>query len=396
MCSMDKKKLLGRFILTISLFVAASVLSDTFVNIYLWRLNSGYLPITYYMIACYATVPVVFYMCGYIGMKIDRTSLYIIGIAFYVAFYFMVLLFRGHITEHVILWGFVKGLAMGFYWFGYHVLTFDFTTANDRDAFYARTSIISGASSLAGPFIAGFIITVFPSFTGYYIIFSCSAVFFISAAILSYAMKSAPIKKAYKIEDLVFSKDVKWRDTMIAYFFLSGRDAISIFLISILVFKSTGSEFTLGKFSMTVALATILTAYLLAKFSKPSTRDRFVLTGAVISFLMSFLLVYKINFYTLLAYGIIGAIADYLVRIPISAHALDVISLDANAGERKMEYIVARDIPVAIGRITMLVVFVTFLRYMPEAGIKTIIVIISTFPFGVYFFMRNKQRGVKG
>jgi hypothetical protein len=111
---------------------------------------------------------------------------------------------------------------------------------------------------------------------------------------------------------------------------------------------------------------------------------------------MSFLLVYKINFYTLLAYGIIGAIADYLVRIPISAHALDVISLDANAGERKMEYIVARDIPVAIGRITMLVVFVTFLRYMPEAGIKTIIVIISTFPFGVYFFMRNKQRGVKG
>jgi YQGE family putative transporter len=329
-------------------------------------------------------------------MKIDRTSLYIIGIACYVAFYFMVLLFREHITEHVILWGFVKGLAMGFYWFGYHVLTFDFTSTHDRDAFYARTSIISGASSLAGPFIAGFIITAFPSFTGYYIIFSCSAVFFISAAVLSYSMKSAPIKKAYKIEDLIFSKDVKWRDTMIAYFFLSGRDAISIFLISILVFKSTGSEFTLGKFSMIVALATILTAYLLARFSKPSTRDRFVLTGAVISFLMSFLLVYKINFYTLLAYGIIGAVADYLVRIPISAHALDVISLDANAGERKMEYIVARDIPVAIGRITMLVVFVTFLRYMPADGIKTIIVIISTFPFGVYFFMRNKQRAAKG
>jgi YQGE family putative transporter len=389
---MDKKKMLKHFIVTISLFMAASVLSDAFVNIYLWRLKADYFPITMYMLACYATVPVVFYLCGYIGMKIDRTAIYILGIFCYVAFYFMVLIFREHITEHVLLWGFIKGLAMGFYWFGYHILTFDFTTTHDRDSFYANTSIISGAASLAGPMIAGFIITAFPSFSGYYIIFACSAVLFITSAAMSYSMKSTPIKKPYKIEDLVFSNDIKWRNTMIAYFFLSGRDAISLFLISILVFKSTGNEFTLGKYSMMVAFSTISTAYILGKFSRPSTRDGFVLAGAVLSFLMSFLLIYRINIYTLLAYGIIGALADYLVRIPISAHALDVISLDANANERKMEYIVARDVPVAIGRITMLCVFITFLRYMPVAGIKAIILLISLFPFGVYFFMRNKKR----
>ncbi len=386
---MEKNLNLKRFLLTIALFMAAAVLSDAFVNIYLWRLKSDYIPITIYMLSCYATVPVIFYLCGYIGMRIDRSSIYIIGIFCYVAFYFMVLLFRERIAEQVILWGFVKGLAMGFFWFGYHILTFDYTTGN-RDSFYSKTTMISGVCSLLGPLIAGFIITYFKNFTGYYIIFGCSAVLFSAAVILSFSMKSKPIRKPYKIEDLIFTKNRKWQNTMFAYLFLSGRDTISMFLIGILVFKSTGSEFSLGKYSMLVAVATISTSWLLGKFSRPDTRRHYVLSGAIISFVIAFLLLYKINIVTLLIYGILGAVADYLVRIPISAHALDVISLDANANERKMEYIVARDVPIAAGRIVMLVVFVLFLQYMPVSGIKAIILLISIFPMGVYYFLYRR------
>ncbi len=387
---MEKEKNLKRFMLTIALFMAAAVLSDAFVNIYLWRLKSDYIPITLYMLSCYFTVPIVFYLCGYIGMRIDRVTIYIIGIFCYITFYSMVLVFRENITQHVILWGFVKGLAMGFFFFGYHILTFDYTSTANRDSFYANASIISGVSSLLGPVTAGFVINYYKNFSGYYIIFACSLVLFITAVILSFSMKSTPIKRPYKIEDLIFTKNKKWKDTMIAFLFLSGKDTIAMFLIGILVFKSTGSEFSLGKYTMFVAIATITTAWLLGKFSKPHTRQGYVLSGAILAFASAFLLMYKINFITLLIYGIVGAIADYLVRIPISAHALDVISLDAKASERKMEYIVARDVPIAIGRITMLIVFVLFLQYMPLSGIKAIIMLISIFPFGVYWAMYKR------
>jgi YQGE family putative transporter len=388
---MEKNKNLQRFLITIGLFMAASVLSDTFVNIYLWRLNSTYIPIAVYMLACYATVPVVFYLCGYIGMRIDRVSIYILGIFSYIAFYFMVLLFKERITGQVILWGFVKGLAMGFFWFGYHILSFDFTSTSNRDKFYANTTLISGTCALLGPLIAGYVITNFRDFHGYYIIFACSAVLFIAAVAMSFEMKSTPIKKPYKIEDLIFTKNKKWRNTMSAFLFLSGKDTIATFLIGILVFKSTGSEFSLGQYSMLIAVATITTSFLMGRFSKPDTRKGYVLWGAVIAFLTAFLLMYSINIYTLLIFGVLGSIADALVRIPISAHALDVISLDANANERKMEYIVARDVPIAVGRIVMLVVFVLFLQYMPVNGIKAIILLISTFPFGVYYFLYKKK-----
>src|ERR1035437_10228645 len=145
---MEKDKNLKRFMLTIVLFMLASVLSDAFVNIYLWRIKSDYIPITMYMLACYVTVPIVFYLCGFIGMHIDRVTLYIIGIFCYITFYGMVLLFRENIMQQVLLWGFVKGLAMGFFFFGYHILTYDFTSSTNRDSFYANTSIISGVSSL--------------------------------------------------------------------------------------------------------------------------------------------------------------------------------------------------------------------------------------------------------
>jgi YQGE family putative transporter len=388
---MDKENNLKRFILTIGLFTAASVLSDTFVNIYIWRLKADYIPITVYMLSCYFAVPVVFYLCGYIGMRIDRVSLYIAGIICFAAFYFMVLIFRENITSHVILWGFVKGLAMGFFWFGYHTLAFDFTSVANRDKFYAVTNLLSGACALLGPVIAGFIITTFKGFNGYYVIFACSAVLFAASVALSFSMKSKPIKKPYKIEDLLFTKNKKWRNTMAAYFFLAGKDAIGMFLIGILVFKSTGSEFTLGQYTMLVAVATIASSYLMGKYSKPDTRKGYVLSGAVIAFLTVFLLIYKINFVTLLIYGIFSAIADTLVRIPISAHALDVIGLDAHANERKMEYLVAREVPIAAGRILMLVIFVIFLQYMPVNGIKAIILLISAFPFGVYYFLYENK-----
>jgi YQGE family putative transporter len=281
---------------------------------------------------------------------------------------------------------------MGFFFFGYHILTFDYTSTANRDSFYANTSIISGASSLLGPLTAGLVINYFKKdLSGYYIIFACSLMLFITAVALSFSMKSKPIKKPYKIEDLIFTKNKKWQDTMIAYLFLSGKDTIAAFLIGVLVFKSTGSELSLGKFASLVAVATIATSWLLGKFSKPHTRQGYVLTGAILAFAAAFLLLYKINFTTLLIYGIIGAVADYLVRIPISAHALDVISLDANANERKMEYIVARDIPIAAGRIIMLVVFVLFLQYMPVNGIKGIILLISMFPLGVYWAMYKRK-----
>ncbi|MCX8092908.1 MAG: MFS transporter [Candidatus Goldbacteria bacterium] len=382
-----KNKNLQIFLLTIILFTAGMVLSGAFVNIYIWKLKYDYNLIIKYLISSYITVPFVFYLCGYIGMYIDRLSIYKIGIVFHSIFYLFVLLVREKITENLVLFGIIYGIAMGFYWFGYHILTIDYTEIGKREKFYSTTSIIASVSSMMGPLISGFIIHILPDLKGYYVIFAISSFLMLSSVILVSPLKSKPILKPYKIEDLIFTKNKKWFKTMVGYFFISGNDAISMFLISILVVKTTGSEFTFGKLAFLVSLISITTSYLVGKFSKPHTRSNYVITGAIIYFFIAFILVYKINFNTLIIYSILSSVSGILIRIPFSAYAMDLISLDANINERKMEYIVARDVPIAIGRITSLVIFMIFLKYFDVTAIKMILLLISTFPFAIYWAM---------
>ena len=140
--NMTKEQSLKRLLLITGLFFLASMLSDVFVNVYIWRLKTDFVLIAKYLISCFAVIPLVFYLCGYIGMKIDRVSIYKIGIGFFILFYLMVLLINKNITNHLILIGAIKGIAMGFYWFGFHILTFDYTGKDNRDKFFANLFMI--------------------------------------------------------------------------------------------------------------------------------------------------------------------------------------------------------------------------------------------------------------
>ena len=388
---MQKNVLMRKLITNTALFALASALSDGFVNIFIWRLKGNFTLIAWYMISTYIVVPFVFYMCGYIAMRIDRVSIYKTGIFFYLIYYLLILLLNQRVTDFLILTGIVRGIAMGLYFFGYHILTIDFTDSQNRDYFYGTTSLLSGLASIVAPSIAGFIIVKLTGFKGYYAIFVCSILLFIITALMSGAFESGSrIKKPYKIRDLVFSSNKKWRRTMRAYFFITAKDTIAATLIGVLIYKATGNEFTLGKYSTLVAVIGIAAAYIIGKISKPATRGHHILAGAILYFFASFLLIYKIDFITLLFFGMVTAVTDRLIGIPMAAYSMDLISLDANAQERKMEYIVTRDIPVALGRVTILLLFIIFIRFMPLNGIRAILLLVSTFPLIMYFTLYKK------
>ncbi|MBN2753970.1 MAG: MFS transporter [Candidatus Goldbacteria bacterium] len=388
---MEKQIRLNRLIGITVLFTIAVVLSDVFVNIYIWRLKNNYASLSLYMLSTYAVVPFIFYANGFIARKLDRVSIYRIGIIFYAAFYLCVLVLNQKVTDYLILLGVLKGLAMGFYWFGYHVLTFDYTSPQNRDRFYSITSVASGITSLLAPPVAGYMIVKLGGYTGYYFIFITSALLFISAILMSSSLKSEPVDHPYKIKDLIFTRDKKWRGVLIAYFFLAARDAITMFLFAVLLVKVTDSEFTFGRITILFSAVSITTAYLLGKISKPVHREKLILYGAIIQFAASLVLLVKIDFIFLVIQGLLFPIGDNLIRIPISAYSMDVISESDPEGKRKMEYLVARDLPIAAGRISMMLFFMFLLQHLPVYGIKATIFIISLAPFGIWLALKNTK-----
>jgi hypothetical protein len=75
---------------------------------------------------------------------------------------------------------------------------------------------------------------------------------------------------------------------------------------------------------------------------------------------------------------------------------MDVISENDPEGKRKMEYLVARDLPIAAGRILMMLLFMFLIRHMPVYGIKAVIFVISLAPFGIWLAIKSKKVSPSG
>lgn len=393
--TMEKHKKYQNLLTATYFFIFASALSDIFVNIFIWRVKAAagaspadtYITLAVFGICCYAVIPFIFYLCGYVAMRFDRIKIYQAGVLLHAAYYLAILGLNERVADYLLLIGILKGLAMGTFWFGHHVLTFDYTDTANRDSFFSKLSIVTGISSIITPLASGYIISRFPNLKGYYIIFVASAALFSAVIFYSLTMKSGVIKTPFKIEDLLFSKNPKVRGTMISLFFIAAKEVIALFLITLLVYQETKNEFKLGNYMFLVAGFSILTSFVMGKISKPSNRPAFVLAGGIIYFAAVMLLMFKINFTTLLVYGIVAAIGDCILRIPFNAHTLDILTLEAGGHERRMEYIVARDVPIAVGRILLLVIFIIFLRHLDKSAVKAILLLISTFPVAMYWFL---------
>jgi|GEM_PF-1201456 len=386
---MNKDKKFSLLILITALFGIGMVLSDIYVNIFIWRLKNNFSMICVYLMATYAVIPLFFYLNGILARHLDRVIIYRAGIAFYAAFYLSVILLGEKVSGHLIEIGILKGLAMGFYWFGYHILTFDYTSESNRDKFYGQISAISAASSMIAPPVAGYIIVKMSAFTGYYVVFSLTSVLFIAAVLLASGLKSEPVKHPYRIMDLIFPSNSRWRGVMLGFLFISMRDAITMFIFAVLIVKVTGSEFTLGKVAMFFSVVGVISAWLISKKGSPKKRLNYILYGSIIQFIVSLLLVYKLDFTMLLINAFFTPIADNLIRIPLNAHSLDVIAEDRDSDMRKMEYIAARDFPIAAGRITMLVVFMWLINSIPAEAVKIIIFTVSLVPFGIWLALKS-------
>ncbi|HDT15306.1 MAG TPA: MFS transporter [Firmicutes bacterium] len=389
---MDTKQKLNRLILITVLFTLGMVFSDVFVNIFIWRLESSFSLIIIYSLSSFIVIPFAFYLLGHLCRKTDRVNIYKIGILLYALFYLAVIIFNENVVNHLIPIGILRGAAMGFYWFGYHILTYDYTVPANRDRFYSYASIASGVSSMFAPPIAGYIIVTFTNFTGYYTIFAITAVLLTGAMILSTSLHSTPINHPHKIKDLIFSGSRRWRGVMQAYFFLTAKDSIQLFLFAVLIVKVSGSEFTFGKIAMIFASLVILTAFLMGKVSRPENRTGFVFAGCVLQLFGACFLLYEINLITLIIHSIFNPVGDQMMRIPMQAYTLDVMGEDKDIESRKMEYLAAREIPIAIGRIITLLIFMAFIQYLPVSGLKAIILLISLLPFGAWAAMRFNSR----
>jgi MFS transporter, YQGE family, putative transporter len=374
------------------LYSLSIALSNTFVNIYLWKQTGEYSDLALYNLSIVVLQPLTFILAGRWAKKIDRVIVLRIGVSFLAIFYLTVLITGKHAATYLLLLGALLGIGYGFYWLAYNVLTFEITEPETRDFFNGFLGILSSTGGMIGPLSAGFIITRFEKFTGYSIVFSLSLSLFALAVFLSFSIKPRPAKGKYCFKRILEERKYNnnWRLITNAHFFQGLREGTFLFMITVFVYISTGSEMALGTFGLINSGISFIGYYFASRLIKKKHRKKAILIGGIILYCAVVLIVWDLTFSNLLIYASMIAIAYPLLLVPYMSTTYDVIGTAWKAAEMRIEYIVVREIFLNMGRFVSILIFLgTVTWFNAEKGIPILLLFLGAGHSVIYLFIRK-------
>jgi len=376
------------------LYSLSVALSNTFVNIYLWKQTGQYSDIALYNLSIVVLQPLTFILAGRWAKKVDRVIVLRIGVISLALFYLAVLIAGTNASAYLLLLGGLLGVGYGFYWLAYNVLTFEITEPETRDFFNGFLGILSSAGGMIGPIAAGIIITKFEEFTGYTFVFGLSLALFGLAVFMSFSLKPRPASGRYCFKRIIEERkqNQNWRFVTNAHFVQGLREGTFAFVISVFVYISTGSEMSLGTFGLINSGISFVAYYFASRLIKKKNRKKAILIGGILLYASVLLIIWDLNFVKLLLYGGLIAIAYPLLLVPYSSTTYDVIGSGWKAAEMRIEYIVVREIYLNLGRIISVLAFLAAVTWFnEETSIPVLLFFLGAGHLLIYLFMRRVQ-----
>ncbi|MBP1968679.1 YQGE family putative transporter [Virgibacillus natechei] len=374
------------------LYFLGIFLSNTFVNIYLWKQSGDYITIAVYNLGIYLFQPVTFVLAGKLAKKVDRVIVLRLGVIFLSIFFLSVLIIGENASTYNFLLGSLLGIGYGFYWLAFNVLTFEITEPDTRDFFNGILGVLQSFGGMIGPLLAGTIIAKMTENAGYTTIFTLSFILFICAVVCSFFLNRRQAEGSFHFRRILEERhhNKNWNRVLNAHFAQGLREGIFVFVITIWVYLVTNSEFALGMFNLFLSGLSLVFYFVATKFIKPSRRKKAILIGSFILYFSIFIILFEISFMHLIIYAISIGIAYPIINVPYVSMTYDVIGKAWKAKDLRVEYIVVRELFVNVGRVVTLVIFLIAVSiFSAERVIPLLLVIFGAGPLIIYFFMKD-------
>ncbi|WEZ09529.1 MFS transporter [Priestia flexa] len=374
------------------LYALAISISNSFVNVYLWKQTREFSALAIYNLVIVIFQPLTFILAGRWAKKIDRVVVLRLGVSFLSVFYIVVLMVGDRADEFLILLGALLGIGYGFYWLAFNVLTFEITEPDTRDFFNGFLGVLNSFAGMIGPLGAGFIIASLYEYIGYRVVFGVSLLMFVCAVVLSFFLQRRPAEGVYKFREVLrerkYNRD--WRRILYAHVFQGIREGTFIFVVSVLVFITTDSELALGTFGLVNSAVAFVAYYVASRFIKQKDRLKFIFAGGILLYGSVFLLLFNLTYTNLILYAICIAIGYPILLVPYMSLTYDVIGRAKDIVSKRIEYIVVRDVFLNIGRIISIGSFLIAVVFFNEQqSLPILLAVIGAGHCCIYFCVRN-------
>src|SRR3982075_1850421 len=334
---------------------AANLLAGTFLSIFLWRASHDLAPIAVYSGLSALMIPVAFLANGLVGRGMGAGASIRLGL-FGCGLSYLVILMLGNDAPHwVVVLGLLRGVAEGFYWSGFHLVSYDTTSDRDRDRYFGAQATASLFLTATLPPAAGAIIVagthVGGTYRGYQLVFALSAVVLMAAMVLAGRLPSAARERLSLRRVVTLARrNPDWRWVTRARLADGFTGSLVGLVLTILMFLVLKNEQQVGNFNGLMGLLGVGISLGLAAFMKPKHRIACALVGGSLLVLSTFLLPLYLTAWGLVAFGLLRAIGGPLHGNALSPVALQVIDRDPTPAAMRYDYIVHQELCLGIGR----------------------------------------------
>ncbi|WP_042202016.1 MFS transporter [Paenibacillus camerounensis] len=376
------------------LYLLASVLAGTFLNVYLWKARQDYSMIGWFAFSQQVAVGLSFWLAGKWVKEHNKMNALRLGIAVSGIFYLLVLWAGDHTSRYIWPLGLILGVSIGLFWLAYNIIYFEITDAQNRDHYNGWMGLLGSLTGIAGPFLSGWLISRLQGQRGYRVVFLVSLCIYAAAAVLSFWLKKRKSEGAYlwlePWRELRRSGS-GWRPVAGALLFQGLREGVFSFLIGLLVYIAAQAESRLGQFALITSAVSLLSYYAAGKWFKPRYRSAGMLTGGILLLAVMVPLLWKFSYGTLLLMGIGTSLVIPLYMLPMTSTSFDLMGESAESAGKRVEWVVLRELSLMSGRLLGMLVFIAVLSV--SSSTRVIIVLLFALgaaPLGSWLLLRHR------
>ncbi|WP_106766610.1 MFS transporter [Paenibacillus faecalis] len=378
------------------MFVLAGALSGAFLNVYLWKSRQDYMMIAWFTVAQQIALGLTFWIAGKWVKEGNKMNTLRLGIAVAGLFYLFILATGQNAIHYIWPLGLLLGTSLGLFWLAFNVVYFEVTEADNRDWFNGWVGLLGSMTGILGPWISGWLITLLSGERGYRLIFTMSMVIFGLTVLLSFFLKKRKVSGKYNWTEGINrlkETDGIWRLAMGGLVMQGVREGVFSFLIYLLVYSATSQEARLGQFMLITSAVSLVSYWAAGKWFKPDFRSYGMLAGAVIMLLVILPLLWRVNYTTLLIFGVGTSLFIPLYMLPAIAVSFDLMGTSRKNAEKRVELVVVREICLMLGRIAGLLIFIAVLSFRQDPlTVTLLLLVLGMSPIGAWVFMRKLMK----
>lgn len=351
-----------------SLFVLAGALSGTFLNVYLWKARQDFMMIGWFAFSQQIAIGLTFWIAGKWVKERDKMIILRLGIIISGLFYMLVLASGSRMVHYIWPLGIVSGIGAGIFWLTFNVVYFEVTDKTNRDLFNGWVGIMGSMIGICGPWLSGWLISALPGERGYRLIFTISLIIYGVGVLLSFRLKKRERGGVYRWFEPVrrLRAGSPWRQAVPASIAYGLREGVFLFLINLLVYISTSSEWKVGQYMLVTSLVSLFSYWAAGKWLAIRHRNIEMLIGALMISMAVLPLLWKVSYATLIIFGVGTSLFMPLYIIPMISSVFDLMGRDAGDAEDRVELIALREISMMIGRLAGIIVFIWFYSRSPH------------------------------